>query len=175
MISNIAIKKSDKAGLITFQDKIGNILKATRLNNQMATIQEVLYNQKTAFLETDYSVLYTTIRRTISQRSLLLLFTNFESIHSLHRQLPYLINLHKTHLLIVIFFENTELKTLIDNPADNLKEIYYKAVAERFSYEKKLIVKELQKHGIQSILTAPEKLTVNTINKYLELKARNLI
>lgn len=175
VISNIAIKKSDKAGLITFQDKIGNILKATRLNNQMATIQEVLYNQKTAFLETDYSVLYTTIRRTISQRSLLLLFTNFESIHSLHRQLPYLINLHKTHLLIVIFFENTELKTLIDNPADNLKEIYYKAVAERFSYEKKLIVKELQKHGIQSILTAPEKLTVNTINKYLELKARNLI
>lgn len=175
VISNIAIKKSDKAGLITFQDKIGNILKAARLNNQMATIQEVLYNQKTAFLETDYSVLYSTVRRNINQRSLLLLFTNFESIHGLHRQLPYLISLNKMHLLIVIFFENTELKTLIDGTAENLKEIYYKAVAERFSFEKKLIVKELQKHGIQSILTAPEKLTINTINKYLELKARNLI
>ncbi|MBX2915369.1 MAG: DUF58 domain-containing protein [Cyclobacteriaceae bacterium] len=175
VISNIAIKKSDKAGLITFQDKIGNILKAARLNNQMATIQEVLYNQKTAFLETDYSMLYSTVRRTINQRSLLLLFTNFESIHGLHRQLPYLISLNKMHLLIVIFFENTELKSLIENPAENLKEIYYKAIAERFSFEKKLIVKELQKHGIQSILTAPEKLTINTINKYLELKARNLI
>ncbi|MCW5912117.1 MAG: DUF58 domain-containing protein [Cyclobacteriaceae bacterium] len=175
VISNIAVKKSDKAGLITFQDKIGNVLKAARFNNQVATIQEVLYNQKTAFLETDYSVLYTTVRRTISQRSLLLLFTNFESIHGLHRQLPYLISMSKMHLLIVIFFENTELKTLIDNPAENLKEIYYKAVAERFSFEKKLIVKELQKHGIQSILTPPEKLTINTINKYLELKARNLI
>lgn len=175
VISNIAIKKSDKAGLITFQDKIGNIVKAARLNNQMATIQEVLYNQKTAFLETDYSVLYGTIRRTINQRSLLLLFTNFESIHGLYRQLPYLLSLNKMHLLIVIFFENTELKTLTENPAENLKEIYYKAIAERFSFEKRLIVKELQKHGIQSILTAPENLTVNTINKYLELKARNLI
>ena len=175
VISNIAIKKSDKAGLITFQDRIGNMLPAGRLNNQMATIQEVLYNQKTAFLETDFSVLYNKIRRSISQRSLLLLFTNFESIHSLHRQLPYLINLSRTHLLVVIFFENTELKNLIEEPANNLKEIYYKAIAERFSYEKKLIVKELQKHGIQSILTAPEKLTINTINKYLELKARNLI
>jgi hypothetical protein len=106
---------------------------------------------------------------------LLLLFTNFESIHGLHRQLPYLLSLNKMHLLIVIFFENTELKTLTESPAKNLKEIYYKAVAERFSFEKKLIVKELQKHGIQSILTPPEKLTVNTINKYLELKARNLI
>ncbi len=175
VISNIAIKKSDKAGLITFQDRIGNMLPAGRLNNQMATIQEVLYNQKTAYLETDFSVLYNRIRRSISQRSLLLLFTNFESIHGLHRQLPYLINLARTHLLVVIFFENTELTKVIEEPAENLKEVYYKAIAERFSYEKKLIVKELQKHGIQSILTAPEKLTINTINKYLELKARNLI
>jgi len=175
VISNIAIKKSDKAGLITFQDKIGNLLPAARLNNQMATIQEVLYNQKTAYLETDFSVLYSTIRRSISQRSLLLLFTNFESIHSLHRQLPYLLNLSKTHLLVVIFFENTELRQVTDNPAESLKEIYYKAIAERFAFEKKMITKELQKHGIQSILTSPEKLTINTINKYLELKARNLI
>jgi hypothetical protein len=78
-------------------------------------------------------------------------------------------------MLVVIFFENTELKEVIDQPAESLKEIYYKAIAERFSYEKKLIAKELQKHGIQSILTSPEKLTINTINKYLELKARNLI
>ncbi len=175
VISNIAIKKSDKAGLITFQDKTGSILPAGRTNNQMARIQDVLYNQKTAFLETDFSALYGSVRRVISHRSLLLLFTNFESIYSLQRQLPYLINLAKMHLLVVIFFENTELKELIDNPAEDLKQIYYKAVAERFSYEKKLIVKELQKHGIQSILTTPEKLTINTINKYLELKARNLI
>ncbi len=175
VISNIAIKKSDKAGLITFQDRIGSMLPAARLNNQMATIQEILYNQKTAFLETDFSVLYSRVRRSISQRSLLLLFTNFESIHGLHRQLPYLINLSRAHMLVVIFFENTELKEVIDQPAESLKEIYYKAIAERFSYEKKLIAKELQKHGIQSILTSPEKLTINTINKYLELKARNLI
>ena len=175
VISNIAIKKSDKAGLITFQDKIGTVLPASRLNKQMATIQEVLYNQKTAFLETDYSVLYNTIRRSVSQRSLLLLFTNFESVYSLQRQLPYLLNIAKQHLLVVIFFENTELKTIIDKKAENLKEVYHKALAERFSFEKKLIVKELQMAGIQTILTPPEKLTVNTINKYLELKARNLI
>jgi uncharacterized protein (DUF58 family) len=175
VISNIAIKKSDKAGLITFQDKIGSVLPAGRVNNQMMRIQEVLYNQKTAFLETDFSALYSTVRRVISHRSLLLLFTNFESIYSLQRQLPYLINLSKAHLLVVIFFENTELKELIEKPAVDLKRIYHKAIAERFSLEKKMIVKELKKHGIQSILTTPEKLTVNTINKYLELKARNLI
>jgi hypothetical protein len=42
-------------------------------------------------------------------------------------------------------------------------------------YEKRLIVKELQQHGIFTILTAPQNLTVNTVNKYLELKARQAI
>ncbi|HEX6224166.1 MAG TPA: DUF58 domain-containing protein [Chryseolinea sp.] len=175
VISNIAIKKSDKAGLITFQHKIGSMVPAGKMNKQMLRIMEMLYNQKTSYLESDFSSLYAHVRRKITHRSLLLLFTNFESIYGLHRQLPYLKSLSNQHLLVVIFFENTELRSLLELPASNVKEIYHKAVAEKFSYDKKLIVKELTKHGIQALLTAPENLTVNTINKYLELKARGMI
>lgn len=175
VISNIAIKKSDKAGLITFQDKISTTLPASRQHSQMSQILEVLYNQKTAYRESDFSALYAHIRRKINQRSLLLLFTNFESIYALHRQLPYLKSLAQQHLLVVIFFENTELKTVLTKTAEDVRGIYHKAIAEKFSYDKKLIVKELMKHGIQALLTAPENLTVNTINKYLELKARGMI
>lgn len=175
VISNIAIKKSDKAGLLTFQDKIGATLAASRQSNQMAQIMDVLYNQKTAYRESDFSVLYTHIRRKITQRSLLLLYTNFESIYGLQRQLPYLKRIANQHLLVVIFFENTEMRSLLDEPANDLKQVYHKAIAEKFSYDKKLIVKELARHGIQALLTAPEHLTVNTINKYLELKSRGMI
>ncbi|QOI96436.1 MAG: DUF58 domain-containing protein [Flammeovirgaceae bacterium] len=175
VISNIAIRKSDKAGLITFQNDINTTLPASRSNRQMAQIQEVLYNQKTGYRESDFSVVYSHIRRKITQRSLLLLFTNFESLYGMQRQLPFLKSLNRQHVLVVIFFENTELIALTTTPAHALQEIYYKAVAEKFAYDKKLIVKELQQAGIQTILTPPEKLTVNTINKYLELKARGMI
>jgi uncharacterized protein (DUF58 family) len=175
VISNIAIRKSDKAGLITFQDKVNTILPANRLSNQMNNILESLYNQKTAYVESDYSNLHTIIKRKISQRSLLLLFTNFETVFALQRQLPYLLSLSRQHLVVVIFFENTELSEITSRSANGLKEIYHKTIAERLYMEKKLIVKELLKHGIQALLTPPENLTVNTINKYLELKARNLI
>lgn len=175
VISNIAIKKYDKAGLLTFQDNIGTYLPASSRNGQMNTILEVLYNQKTGFRESDFSTVFGFVRSKINQRSLLLLFTNFESRYGMRRQLPYLIKLAKQHLLVVIFFENTELSHLATEPAQRTDEIYYKAVAEDFMLDKKLIVKELQRHGIQSILTAPENLTVNTINKYIELKARSMI
>lgn len=175
VISNIAIRKSDKAGLLTFQDKIGTMVAAGKTNNQMSRILEVLYNQKTAFRETDFASLFNFVKRRITQRSLLLLYTNFESIHSMHRQLPFLINLARQHLLVVIFFENTELHSLINAPAHDLREIYHKAIAEKLVIEKKLIVRELKKFGIHAVLTTPQNLTVNTINKYLELKARGMI
>jgi hypothetical protein len=77
--------------------------------------------------------------------------------------------------VLVIFFINTELFALIDKPAKNVEEIYHKTIAEKFAYEKRLIVKELARYSIQSILTTPQNLSVNTINKYLEIKARGLI
>lgn len=175
VISNVAIRKSDKAGLITFQDKIGSTLAAGKQGRQMMQIMDVLYNQKTAFRESDFSLLFTHVRRKITQRSLLLLFTNFESIYGLHRQLPFIKKLARQHLVVVIFFENTEIAGMVDKPAKTLRQIYYKTVAEKFIYEKKLIVKELTRNGIQALLTSPERLTVDTINKYLELKARGMI
>jgi uncharacterized protein (DUF58 family) len=141
----------------------------------MGRILEVLYKQKTAYRETDFSLAYNHIRKKISQRSLLLLFTNFESMYGMQRQLPYLIGLSNMHLVVVIFFENTEMKTLLAKPAEDLREVYHKAIAEKISYERKLIVKELNNHGIQAVLTTPQNLTVDTINKYLELKSRGWI
>ncbi|SFG02386.1 DUF58 domain-containing protein [Pontibacter chinhatensis] len=175
VISNIALKKEDKAGIITFSDKISNILPAQRKADQLRRILEVLYNQKTLYQETDYERLYGTIRRTLKQRSLLLLFTNFETLNSAQRQLPYLRALARHHLLVVIFFENSELHSLLHQPATTTEEVYTKAIAEKFTHDKRQVVKELQQHGIHAILTLPKDLTVNTINKYLELKARGLL
>jgi len=112
------------------------------------------------------------IRNRISNRSLLILFTNFESVESLQREMPALKRMARYHLLLVVFFENTELKALTEKKVHKLEDIYIKTIAEKFAYEKRLMVKELHMNGILSILTTPENLTVNTVNKYLELKTR---
>jgi uncharacterized protein (DUF58 family) len=175
VISSIAITKQDKAGLITFSNKIGNILPAERQSSQLFKILDTLYKIKTDFRETDYEVLYSTVLRKIRQRSLILLFTNFETLEALRRQINYLRKLAAKHLVVVVFFENTELKKIIETPAQNTEQIYFQTIAEKFAFEKKQIVNELNRLEIQSILSSPAKLTVNTINKYLELKARGLI
>lgn len=175
VLSNIALLKQDKAGIFTFSEVIGQVLPADRRTGQMQKILEVLYKQKTRYLESDYETLYSHVKNQIRQRSLLLLFTNFETVNALHRQLPYLRQLAKNHLLIVVFFENTETAQLLKTPAETTETIYLKTIAERFYYEKRRIVKELEQYGIQSILTAPQDLNANTVNKYLELKSRGMV
>ncbi|GAB3954794.1 DUF58 domain-containing protein [Spirosoma harenae] len=175
VLSNIALMKQDRAGILTFSDHIGQLLPADRRTGQMLKILELLYRQKTRFLETDYENLYASVRTHIRQRSLLLLFTNFETVSGMQRQLPYLRRLAKDHLLLIIFFENTELTSLLHQTATDTEDIYQKTIGEKFAYEKKQIVKELGQYGIQTILTAPQNLTANTVNKYLELKARGMI
>jgi uncharacterized protein (DUF58 family) len=86
--------------------------------------------------------------------------------------MPALKKIGHYHLLLVVFFQNTEIKELLERKAVHLEDIYIKTIAEKFAYEKRQMVKELHKNGIPSILTTPENLTVNTVNKYLELKNR---
>jgi uncharacterized protein (DUF58 family) len=175
VLSNIALSKQDKAGLITFAQRVDSFLTADKKPMQLNAILETLYNQETGFQEPDFEHLFSVIRNRITNRSLLVLFTNFESMESLERELPFLKRMAHYHLLMVVFFENTELKQLLEQKAENTEAIYIKTIAEKYQLEKRLIVKELQKHGIIALLTSPAKLTINSINKYLELKNRQSI
>lgn len=175
VFSNIALKKGDKAGLITYSDKIGTMLAADRSGGQMRRIQEALFNQKTLYKESSFDLLYQSIRKTVKSRSLLMLFTNFETEFSMRRAIPMLRRLNQKHVLVVIFFQNAELQELAYKPSKSIQEVYQSTVAERMISVKSKIARELRQNGIQTILTLPEELSVNAINKYLELKAKGAI
>lgn len=175
VLSSVCLDNRDRTGLITFSDKIDTVIAADNRPLQMGTIMDALYKQETDFLESDFEGLYHTIRARIKNRSLLILFTNFESVSGLHRQLDFIRSLARYHLVLVIFFENTELKSLIKKPAKNIEQVYIKTIAGKFAFEKKQIAADLSKYGIATIMAKPNQLTVKTINKYLELKAKTAI
>lgn len=175
VLSNIAIRKGDKAGLITYSDKIGTVLPAERSAGQMRRMIEALYNQRTRFKEASYDLLYQSIRRSVRSRSLIVLFTNFESEFTLKRALPILRQINQKHVLVVVMFENKELQDLAFGETDSLLEVYQSTVAERMISYKSMLAQTLRQNGIHTVLTLPEDLSVNTINKYLELKAKGAI
>lgn len=175
VISNIALRKDDKVGLMTFSDKLGVHVKAEKLGGQLRTLLENLYRQKTRYNDANYEMLYYGVRQNIKGRSLVFLYSNFETSYAMERAMPMLRKIARLHLLVVIFFENTGLVEKADAKANTIEEIYTQTMAQKAVIEKRTIAAELEKFGINTILTTPEKLNVDTINKYLELKARGLI
>jgi hypothetical protein len=84
-----------------------------------------------------------------------------------------------------VFFEDVELKQYIESfhaidhqrstlnaQRSNLEDYYRQVMADRFVYEQRLIVSTLRQHGILSLLTTPDNLSVDVINRYLEMKQR---
>lgn len=173
-LSNIILKKYDHAGLISFSDTMGSTLKASAKKGQLERISQALYNEETGFKESNFELLLKVTRRIVTRRSIWLFFTNFETPHDLHRQLPYLRLMCKRHLVIVVIFINTELQETSEMECKTKSDIYLKTFAEKAIMEKQLIKDELIRNGIQTILTRPADLSINVINKYLEIKARRL-
>lgn len=174
VVANISLQKNEKAGLITFNKRIQDHVVADRKNHQMQLILEKLYNVQTDFLESDFGQLYAYIKRKLTQRSLFFIYTNFETIDGLERQLPYLKLIKKSHVVVLILFKNSELKKLNYQKAKTTTDIYDQTIAEKFNYDKELIINRLHQVGILTIYCEPQELSINLINKYLEIKARGL-
>jgi len=174
VISNIILRKHDRAGLITFSEKIGSIVKAEANQSQLAKISSALYKQQTGFLESNFELMFYTLRRHLSRRSILFFYTNFETPLDLERNLAFLKSLNKKHLLVVISFVNTELIESSEMLCRSKSDIYFKTFAQKALVDKEKIMDQLTIHGIQSILTRPEDLNINVINKYLEIKAKRM-
>ncbi|WHF50381.1 DUF58 domain-containing protein [Chryseobacterium gotjawalense] len=174
-LSHIILKKNDRAGMMTFSKKTEHKVAADNKSGQLKKISEALYNIQTNFFESDFSRLYQDVKYTVGQRSLILLFTNFETLDAVNRQMKYLRGIAKNHLLVIVFFKNAELQSLINTNPENIQEVYDEIIAEKFEYEKKLIIQELRKYGIYTVYTLPENLNIEVINKYLEIKARGIL
>lgn len=175
VLSYVAMRKDDKAGLVTFDEHFDTFLPASRKAGQMQAMLENLYKQATTFGETDFSALCVHLGKHINKHSFLVVYTNFASITAMNRQLPYLEQLSRQHRVLVVFFEDTDLKEYIARPATNTESYYHHVIAEKFAFEKRLIVSTLKQHGIYSLLTTPENLSIDVINKYLEMKSRQLL
>lgn len=173
--ANIVLKSNDRAGLIVYDAASARIVPAEGNIRHLGDINDVLYALETQFLESNDVHMVRAVRTATHSRSLLMLYTNIESMSALKRRLPAFRALSRLHVLVVVVFENTELRSLVNSEVNNLEDIYRSTVAADFALTKRELVAELRRMGIYAILTAPEDLSAATIDVYLEMKARGVI
>ncbi len=169
-LAYVAIKKEDRAGLITYSNECDTFVPSSSRNGQMQRLMENLYAQQTLAMESDYTSLVQTIRNKITKRSLLILIANFSTVNALNRELPYLLQINSRHKLVIVVFKDREMDEFAAKEPSTLLDFYQQGLVEHYCYEKNLLVNILHKNGINTVYTYPENLSVNVINKYMELR-----
>ena len=175
VLSYVALRRSDMPGLVTFGAGVEQAVPAANRPHQLQLLLETLYAQHAAYAETDFSALDVHIEHHLHRRSLLVLFTDFTTLHALKRQLPSLKRLARQHALLVVFFEDTEVQDYAQRRPETMTEMRMNVLASDFCLEKLQMAALLRQHGIYPLCTAPQKLTIDVVNRYQELKHRQVI
>jgi len=174
-LANVILKKNDKTGLVTYSNHIHSFIKSDNKKTQIHKLLQSLYSQETLFQESNLEAVYTKLKKNTAGRSLLIIYTNFESTLSFERQLEILKSLSHQHLVLLISFINSKLVKIAESDAKNTKDIYKKILAEKTINEKKLFMDQLNRYGMIHLSAKPDELNIAVLNKYLEIKNRGLI
>lgn len=174
-LTRAVIEMKDKAGLLNFYNDHCSLLKPKSGNLQFRKVNEVLYNINGVELDSSYELLYKFSRNQLKQRSLMVLFANFDNAEAVKRNLPYMKAMAKYHLLLLVIFKNTELQKYVNEPAKNTEEIYSKTIAQSMLNEQEILARELNTYGIITVICEPHNLSISVINKYLQIKRRLMI
>jgi uncharacterized protein (DUF58 family) len=174
-LSRAALVRGDRAGLVAYGSRTAATVPADRRSRQMTVLNEALYAVSTDFSESNDEVLFATLRRMVPTRSLLMIYTNIETIGAFQRRLPVLRALATRHVVIVTMFENTEITQIATTQSTSTDNVYLRATAEMFAWQKREIIAQMQQHGIMAVYARPENMGLATVQRYIDMKARGVI
>ncbi len=167
---NVALLRGDRIGLVGFDKQVHSRLAPSVRPEQMMRVMELLYAQAPTDFEPDYDALGQYVQRFVKGRSLLMLYTNFETIVSLERNLPALRRLARTHLLMVVMFINAEVAQVAADAPRSLEAAYLATIAAEYEARQTQIASTLLQHGILVLRTRPQDLTATAVSNYLSIK-----
>ena len=169
---NVALMRGDRVGIVAFDRTVHAQLQPSSRPEQIQRALQLLYAQKETDYEPDFDALSQHVVRRVKGRSLLLLYTNFETTVSLERNLPALRRMSRSHLLVVVTFVNAEVAALQDENHRTLEQAYLATIAAEYEATQLRIVNTLLQNGILVLRTHPTDLTADAVTQYLEVKKR---
>ena len=172
ILSDIVNQKGDNSGLMIFNTEVSKIIPPGKGDSHRNEIMEALYHIEDTKLSSDYQGAFLELANRQKRRSIVFIFTDFETGEESKELIAAIPILSKRHVPVIITIENESLKTITLSDGNSLKDTYNKAMAEELLLNRKNIIRSLNQHGILCIESPAEDFAINTVNQYLLLKQR---
>jgi uncharacterized protein (DUF58 family) len=175
LASYVATLRGDEVGLLTFADEVGVYLAPSKGRGQFYTMLELLYNVRSEPVEADYARALAYLGLKNKRRSLVVIFTDLVTLDAAQPLIAYTARLGVHHLPLVVTIQDPNITGLAAQPVETANAVFERAVAERMIDERQVILDTLHRAGVLTLDVEADKLSIAVINKYLELKSRNML
>jgi uncharacterized protein (DUF58 family) len=175
ILAYVSLKAGDRAGLFAFDAK--PVLSTGALNgaNAFAHLQRLAAALDYSTEETNYTLGLTSLSGQLSRRTLVVVFTDFADTTSAELMLDNVARLLAQHLVIFVVMRDDELEDLVRQRPDTADDVSRAVVAAALLRERELVVARLRRLGVQVVEAPAEHIGPALIDRYLDLKRRDLL
>jgi len=174
MLSYVAIAKGDEVGLLGFADTVRSYALPRRGRKQFLRLTEELRRLEVTTTEPDYRAAFEFLRARTARRALVVLFTDLVDDEASRALVAAVTRLAGNNLVLCCLLADPQLAEVASKVPASTTELYERVVAEEVQEARARALAILRHRGVHTIDVPAERLTVATIQRYLELKSRYL-
>ncbi|TMF58286.1 MAG: DUF58 domain-containing protein [Chloroflexi bacterium] len=174
MLSYVAIAKGDEVGLLGFADTVRSYALPRRGRKQFLRLTEELRRLEVTTTEPDYRAAFEFLRARTARRALVVLFTDLVDDEASRALVAAVTRLAGNNLVLCCLLADPQLAEVASKVPSSTAELYERVVAEDVQEARARALAILRRRGVHTIDVPAERLTVATIQRYLELKSRFL-
>jgi uncharacterized protein (DUF58 family) len=175
LLAYVAAQKGDRVGLLAFDDEPHTWIAPRSGKAQFHRLLAQLYAVESQPVEPNYTAAVAYVATKQPKRSLVLLFSDLTGALYTQTLAAQLSHLQRRHLVLLVTLRDPTVQAMARQAVGDSTALYRRTVAERLLEERQRTLEQLQRQGILTLDVSADELSIAVINRYLELKAREMI
>jgi uncharacterized protein (DUF58 family) len=174
-ISYVAAAGGDNVGMVAFSRRVVSYLPPRRGHDQINRLMEALYNLEPQMIEPSYKRAFNFFGVNCKRRSLVVILTDLVDRDASAELLAHTSQLIPRHLPLIITIGDTDLRELVHSRPSTSADVYRQAVAEQILQQRDEALTRIRHAGGLALDVPAGRLSLELVNKYLEVKERGLL
>ncbi len=175
LLSYVCLRHGDRVSLFAFDERPHRFVAARggvgALSSLVSATSDLVYSEA----ETNFTLGLTHLGQRLRRRSLIVVLTDFVDSVSAELMVDNVQRLAHRHLVIFVALRDPLLGSLVTTAPQSLLDVERSVVADSLVQERELVLQRLRRAGILCVDTPPEHLGPDLLNRYLQVKRREMI
>ena len=168
------LRTGDRVGMLGFDERVRLWADPAGGMHTFARIQAMSAEIEYRRAETNYTLALADLSTRLRRRSLVVLFTDFLDTVTAELMIDNVTRLARRHLVLFVAVKDPNLESRALAPPRSVDTLHTAVVAGDFAREREIVLERLRRTGAHCLDATPKGFSMALVNRYLDIKRREL-